>query len=52
MVYIPGKTEHEAEIKKISAHDWKSFLLARSAEMKKGIYDIYFYHIYSLISMW
>jgi hypothetical protein len=40
LFYIPGETDKEQEIKHSSAIDWMNFLLARSAEMKKGKYKI------------
>jgi hypothetical protein len=54
LCYIPGKTEKEEEVKRVSAQDWENFLHARSAEMKKGehkmfvifIICIYFSHMY------
>ncbi|XP_056000180.1 uncharacterized protein LOC130048075 [Ostrea edulis] len=36
ILYVPGETENEAEIKRISAQDWMDFLMKRSMEMKKG----------------
>jgi hypothetical protein len=60
LFYIPGDTDKEQEIKQSSARDWINFLLARSAEMKKGEYvierlwqdclcTIYLYLSYTLI---
>ncbi|XP_048739943.2 uncharacterized protein LOC125654181 [Ostrea edulis] len=36
LLYIPGETEKEAEVKRTSAQDWMDFLIARSMEMREG----------------
>jgi hypothetical protein len=40
ILYVPGETKEEEEIKRTSSRDWMTFLLARSAEMKKGEYNM------------
>jgi hypothetical protein len=41
LVYIPGETEAEEEVKRTAAQDWLDFLSARAAEMKKGNCYVY-----------
>jgi hypothetical protein len=50
LVYIPGETEVEEEVKHAAAQDWLDFLSARAAEMKKGDGYVYVYITYTTIS--